>query len=129
MNYEITFRRNEGYVHAKIVGKNTQETVVQYMQDVRNECESQDCYRVLIEENLTGPRLDTIDIFDMIATGSREMLGVFEALAYVDTNAETGDMAEFAETVAVNRGIPAAAFTAVEDARNWLNRKKVAASE
>ncbi len=56
------------------------------------ECKNQDCYRVLIEENLTGPRLDTMEIFEMVATGSRSALGVFEALAYVDTNAEMGDM-------------------------------------
>lgn len=129
MDYELIFERHEDYIHATVIGENSQAIVVQYMQDVQNECKNQDCYRVLIEEKLTGPRLDIIEIFDLVATGSRSTVGIFEALAYVDTNSETIDMTEFAETVAVNRGIPVAVFASVEDARNWLNRKKAAASE
>ena len=121
MNYQITFDQHTNYIRAKIVGENSSEIVMQYMQDVQNECERRECYRVLIEENLAGPRLEVIEIFDLVATGSRSAAGVFEALAYVDTNTETPDMTEFAETVAVNRGIPVAVFTSVDEARNWLN--------
>jgi hypothetical protein len=41
---------------------------------------------------------------------------VFEALAYVDPL--MGDRADFAEAVAINRGMPIAMFSAVEDAQN-----------
>lgn len=128
MNCEVTCQQHEDYIHAMVTGKNTPEAVVQYMQDIQNECERRDCYRVLIEEKLTGPRLGVIEIFDLVATGSRSAVGVFEALAYVDTNTDTPDMTEFAETVAVNRGIPVAVFASVDDARNWLNGIKTSKS-
>ena len=128
MNYEITYEQHEDYIHAAVSGENTAEIVVQYMQDVQKECEKRECYRVLIEEKLKGPRLDTIEVFDLVTTGSRSAVGIFEALAYVDTNTDTPDMTEFAETVAVNRGIPVNVFTSVEDARDWLNRVKTSNS-
>lgn len=127
MEYEIAFHRHADYLHAKVVGKNSQDTVIQYMQDVRGKCREVDCFRVLIEECLDGPRLDTMEIFEMVATKSRSALGIFEAIALVDP--EMGDMAEFAETVAVNRGMPLAMFGTVDDARNWLARQKSVATE
>ncbi len=128
MDYEITYQQHDGYLHTMISGENTPETVVQYMQDIQKECEKRDCYRLLIEEKLKGPRLDTIEIFDLVTTGSRSAVGIFEAMAYVDTNTDTPDMTEFAETVAVNRGIPVNVFTTVEDARDWLKRVKTSKS-
>jgi hypothetical protein len=43
-------------------------------------------------------------------------------MAYVDER--MGDMANFAETVAVNRGMPVRMFTNVPDAENWLRAQQ-----
>lgn len=122
MNYELAFNHHAKYIHAQVVGESSAETVVEYMRDVQSESERSDCFRVLIEEKLSGPRLEVIEIFDLVTAGSRSAAGIFEALAYVDKNAGSPDMARFAETVAVNRGIPVAVFTSVEEARNWLDQ-------
>ena len=105
MSYELNFDRQPNYIHAIVTGQNTAETVVQYMTDIQSECKKQDCYRVLIEENLEGPRLSEMEIFNLVSKGSSAALGFFEVLAYVDENQQFA-MSKFAETVAVNRGLP-----------------------
>jgi hypothetical protein len=40
-----------------------------------------------------------------------------------------GDMAEFAETVAVNRGMPIAIFNDVESAKEWLSQQRAGSDE
>jgi len=44
---------------------------------------------------------------------------MFEAIAYVDVNAD-GELMKFAETVAVNRSLPVVVFSSVSDAEKWL---------
>jgi hypothetical protein len=58
---------------------------------------------VLIEERLDAKRF----------------AGILRALAYVDVKAE-GSLMEFAETVAVNRGLPVQVFSNVAEADRWL---------
>jgi hypothetical protein len=74
---------------------------------------------VLIEERLEGPRLGTLDVFEIVSQGSSRALGILQAIAYVDVNAE-GDLMQFAETVAVNRALPVTVFSTVADAERWL---------
>ena len=126
MNYKITFEDEPTYFHAKVTGSNSQNTVLRYMNDIYEECIKRDCFRVLIEEQLDGPRLDGMEIFSLVSEGSMKALGRFEAIAYVDEN--MGDMAEFAETISVNRGMPISVFDNVDDAKNWLTRQKPGAS-
>ena len=117
-DYTIEVKRRENYLHVIVTGENSRETVENYMAEVRKECESQDCFRLLIEERLEGPRLPVMDIFSIVSEGAMSALGVFEAIAYLDE--KMGDTAEFAETVAINRGMPLAVFDTVDAARDWL---------
>jgi hypothetical protein len=55
--------------------------------------------------------------------GSSKAKAAYKAFAYVDVNAE-GDLMKFAETVAVNRGVPVAVFPTVADAKKWLEKKE-----
>ena len=119
MPYKLQVDNRDTYLHATVTGENTPETVKAYMQDIRDECEKQDCFRVLIEEHLTGRRFDEMEVFSLISEGSADMLGFFDALAYIDEQQDF-NVSKFAETVAVNRGIPIAVFSSVADAKNWL---------
>lgn len=121
MSYKVTFEDKPTYIHAKVTGSNSYDTVFRYVSDIYEECRKQDCFRVLIEERLDGPRLDGMEVFSLVSEGSTKMPGKFEAVAYVDEN--MGDMARFAETVAVNRGMPVSTFNNVSDAKDWLSRQ------
>jgi hypothetical protein len=118
MGYQLTFEQYPGYLQATVTGTNDQESVMKYLRDVRAECKRLGCFRVLIEERLEGPRLAVDDVFTIASEGAMDAMGIFEAMAYVDPH--MGQMAEFAETVAVNRGMPVKIFDSVEAARTWL---------
>jgi len=120
MTYELTISQKPGYLHAVVTGRNSTENVKQYLEEIRGACIARNCYRVLVEERLEGPRLGTMDVFMIVAEGSIKARGTIKELAYVDVNAE-GDLMPFAETVAVNRGMRVAVFPTVADAEKWLD--------
>ena len=119
MNYELRFREEPTYLHAIVTGRNTKENVAAYMDEVLSECQARRSSRVLIEERLEGPRLQTLDVFQVASEGSSRAFGKLKAVAYVDVHA-AGDLMRFAETVAVNRAMPVTVFQTVADARKWL---------
>lgn len=127
MSYELTFNQGSNYLHAIVSGTNSRKTVAAYMDDVLAECRRSDCFRVLIEERLEGPRLTAMDVFAVSSEGSMKALGVFEAVAYVDE--QMGELRDFVETVAVNRGMPVATFATVGEADAWLTRQQTPADE
>ncbi len=122
MSYEILIEKKSDYLHVTVTGENSKENVLAYMAEMREACLKLDCSRVLIEERLEGPRLDVMEVFMIASEGSKEALGEFDAMAYVDVYA--GDLLGFSETVAVNRGMPVAVFGTVEDAEQWLRQQK-----
>jgi hypothetical protein len=119
MTYKLTIDPKPTYLHAIATGRNSRENVERYVEDVVRECTARNCFRVLIEERLEGPRLGTLDVFDMVSEGSQRFRGMFKAIAYVDVNRQ-GDLMKFAETVAVNRGLCFAVFPSVVEAEKWL---------
>lgn len=124
MSYTLTIAQEEGFLHVTVTGANSRENVAGYLRDVQRECTTRGCFRVLIEERLEGPRLRTIDVYQIAAESGRARQ-FFSELAYVDVNAE-GDLMKFAETVAVNRGLPIRVFPSVGEARAWLMRSEAA---
>jgi len=121
MSYELTITQRPTFLHAIVTGTNTRENVARYLEEIQRECATRGCPRVLIEERLEGPRLGTMSVFQIASEGSGRAQGFFEAIAYVDVNAE-GDRMKFAETVAVNRGLHVAVFASVGEAEQWLLR-------
>jgi hypothetical protein len=119
MSYKLAITQKPGYLHAVVTGENSRETIGRYLEEVQRECAARNCHRLLIEERLEGPRLGTASVFEVASQGSERAQGRFSAIAYVDVNAE-GNRMEFAETVAVNRGLPVRVFFSVREAENWL---------
>lgn len=122
MSYQLTITEKPGYLHCIVTGRNTLENVAAYLQELARECETRNCFRVLIEEHLIGRRLETWDVYQVVTEGSARNLARFQAMAYVDVNAE-GELMKFAETVASNRGLPMTVFATVPEAENWLTSK------
>ena len=122
MSFKLTLTEKPGYVHAVVTGQNTLENVMMYMKELREACIAGGFTRVLVEENLTGRRLETWDVYQIASEGSKKGVGNFEVIAFVDVNAH-GKLMKFAETVANNRGVPLNVFATVADAEAWLRKK------
>ena len=90
--------------------------------DLLRECEARQIFNVLVEENLSGRRLETWDVYQVASDSSAHARGIFKSVAYVDVNAG-GDLMKFAETVANNRGVPLNVFATVAEAEQWLAGK------
>jgi len=123
MDYKLTIKPKPSYLHFIVTGRNSKQAVIQYLEDILRECKIHNCFRILIEERLEGPRLGTVDIFSIVSEGSSFGLGILKTIAYVDVNAEGGLM-QFAETVAFNRSLPVAVFRTVADAEQWLLKEE-----
>lgn len=122
MSYQIQIIEKPTYLHAIVTGSNSIENVVAYLKDLIRECEARQCYNVLIEEKLTGRRLETWDVYQVASDNSTQARGLFKAIAYVDVNS-SGELMKFAETVANNRGVPMTLFATVAEAEAWLAKK------
>jgi hypothetical protein len=119
VTYSLTVDEKPTHLHVVVTGSNTRGTVERYLADLLRECQVRNCFRILLEERLEGPRLNTVDVFQIVARGTERTPGLLSAVAFVDVNAE-GDLMRFAETVAVNRGFPLKVFSNVADAEKWL---------
>jgi hypothetical protein len=122
VSYQLSIELKAGYLHCRVTGENTTRNVAGYMEEVMRECATRGVPRVLIEEQLTGPRLPTFEVFAMVSRGTVRFQRTLIAMAYVDVNA-VGDGMRFAEDVAVNRGFPVRVFTTVAAAEEWLTRE------
>ena len=120
MAYQVTIDPTPRYLYVRVTGDNSRETVLGYLSDVRQACLAHRMASVLIEENLSGPSLDLLDVFRVVSSRA-ESESVALRIAYVDVNpAHPRDRMQFAETVAVNRGIQVRVFERVADAAAWL---------
>jgi hypothetical protein len=119
-DFSLEINESGAYLHAVVKGKNSKENVLKYLREVLRECAVRNYSKVLIEERLEGPRLGTLDVFSVSSEGASKALGKLKAMAYVDINAE-GNLMKFAETVAVNRGLPVRVFSTVSEAEKWLS--------
>ena len=120
MSYQLQISDKPGYLHVVVSGENSRENVTRYMEELIRECTLRQCFRVLVEERLEGPRLGTLEVFEMVSAGSTRFLRTLKAMAYVDVNADGIEMMRFAENVAVNRAFPVRTFTTVAAAESWL---------
>jgi hypothetical protein len=122
MAYELNITEKPGYLHFVVTGENTKDNIVQYIDNINRECIARNCFMILIEERLDGPRLSIMDLFEIIQDITNRARGIFKAIAYVDINAE-GDSMKFAEDACVNRALPLAIFPTVPEAEEWLVNK------
>jgi hypothetical protein len=121
MDYSFTVNRRQDYLHVKVSGINSPDTVLRYMAEVREACVRDSCPRVLIEENLQGPSLSTAAVYGVISRASQSAAAVVMKIAFVDVNPNHDQgLMKFAETVAVNRGVEVCVFKNVTAAEQWL---------
>ena len=122
MPYSLTITEEPGWLHARVTGQNTVGAVEGYLAEIFEATRNTDHSKLLIEENLEGPRLGMLDVFKVASKRAEASRGRFMTIAYVDLNAE-GDLMAFAETVAKNRGSQVKVFATVAEAEEWLQRE------
>ena len=125
MTYTLNYESRNGIVFITVTGDNSIETVSHYLSEVYEICQHHGCINVLIVENLSGPSLDTLAIYNLVSKRSNNAAHVIDKLAFVDINPEHDQKAmEFAEDVAVNRGLSMQVFSSVAAAEDWLLGKE-----
>jgi hypothetical protein len=122
MGYKMLIIEKNGYLHFKISGRNSPETVMHYMTEIFNECLKRNCSSILIEENLMGPSVSMADVFKIVSQGSKQTWPHVKQIAYVDMNTEhSSTLMKFAETAAVNRGVNVRVFSDLSRAEKWIS--------
>jgi hypothetical protein len=124
MAYELAIRQEPGYLHIRVTGDNTAESVRGYLNDVRTACIDRNCPSVLVEEDLQGPGLGVGEIFHIIELASQNVWPHVQRIAYVDVNPAHSQLnMRFAEVVATNRGVNVRVFGRLDDAQEWISRQ------
>ena len=124
MSYSLNIIEQPGYLHFQVSGTNALATVRDYLAEIHATCVARQCSVVLIEENLSGLSLSVGEVFQIASAGSEATVPVIDTIAYVDANPEhSHERMQFAETVAVTRGINVRMFESVVAADAWLRQR------
>lgn len=117
--YRLTIEKHPTYLRAKGEGPRTAENVLRYFRETHDACVSTGILDVLMEMSFTGAGFDFSTIFAVISERAPHGLKLGR-IAYVESSPEQAPRAEFAETMAVNRGVRVKLFPDLDAARKWL---------
>ncbi len=121
MGNQISIVENPDYLHLRVSGENDPETVGNYLADVYQISSRMGYGSVLIEEALSGPSLDPVDIYHIVSRASSQTSPLLKKIAYVDTNKTHSSAAQkLGEAVAHDRGVNVRIFADIETAAKWL---------
>lgn len=122
MPYQLAITVQEDYLHVRIEGDNTLQTVLDYTAELYLECMKRNCWKVLVEENLQGPAMSLIDVYQAASEASDKVQRP-ALMAFVDINPQHPQQnMEFAGKVALNRGLNIRVFANVPDAETWIRQ-------
>lgn len=121
MSHRIAIHDDPRFLHVVVTGENSAQTVRAYLIEVISLCTARNAERLLIQENLSGPSLDSVEVFAVLNEAFLIRPPTVRCVAVVDVNPlhDPGVM-RFVETIGVNRGLNVRAFASVPDAAEWL---------
>lgn len=121
MSYTIQIEKKPNYIHVSVNGSNTLRNVLQYLDEIYMTCVLYKESHVLIEEHLTGPNLDTFDVFEVVIKNFSRARSIGLRLAYIDRKIEHSKRGlKFAENLAHIRGVNVRLFSETDEALTWL---------
>jgi hypothetical protein len=121
MPYTLSFEDRHDYLYVSVTGDNTYDTINRYLSEVHDLCVRLKRLNLLVVENLSGPSLSTMSIFDLVTSRSLQTARDIGRIAYVDANPDhDARNLAFAENVAVNRNVNIRIFSTVAAAEEWL---------
>lgn len=118
-NYELHFESKAGYLHACVRGTSTRlKESLERWQQIAAQCNQRGFCKVLIEEDLKGQ----ITFAELHGFAERlPKLGFTQIkVAFIDRYLDQHTANQFAETVAINRGIDVKIFLDLTEAEQWL---------
>ena len=120
MAYQLTIEERPTYVYARVDGDLTPANALRFLEDAHAACVKSGRDSLLMDMQLHGPSLPTTAIYEVIsqraADGSK-----LRKIAYVPYDGGDPSMAQFAETVAINRGVNVRIFESVAAAEGWFS--------
>jgi len=124
MPYTLNLESHPGYLHARVTGTNSQQTVLDYTQEIHRACLEQNVRAVLIEENLSGPSIRLSAVLQIVSQRAPEAAKFLKRIALVDLHPEHDlSRMEFAEDLAANRGVNLRLFASLAAAEQWLRQE------
>lgn len=117
--YRLTFEHRPGYLYAHVEGKeDSYEISRAYWQEVANECKAHGYRKVLVVEDIS--ECGTVAEAYQVSSELPKMGFTHIKVAFVDRYVEQQETNQFAELVAVNRGVNGKIFNDVTEAEKWL---------
>jgi hypothetical protein len=117
--YKLTFQDRIGYLYAFVEGENDNaEVSAQYWREILAKCNEYDTRKLLVEEDLPGGPSET-EVYHL-ASALSKLGSYWLKIAFVDRHLDQHDLNQFAELVAVNRGVNGKIFTNTDEAEKWL---------
>src|SRR3569832_1219487 len=107
-------------LHATVTGENSPDNVYDYMVDVLREYARSGYERLLIAEDLRGPRLTDQEVVEVLRRLAETMPLPRGKIAYVDLTAYATSAMALAIHIAKYKGIDIQRFSTMEAARAWL---------
>ena len=117
MSYDLYLEEHPHYLHARATGERTLPNAMRFLMDAYAACIKRNQRNLLVEMGFEGPSLGAFEIFNVISERSADG-SKLRRIAYVE--GLPAEKAEFAETVAVNRGVNVRLFREVSEAASWL---------
>lgn len=124
MSYTVSVEAKRGYLHMSVTGENTPENVRAYLSEIYETCAAANVANVLIEEYLSGPPLDPVEVYRVILDSSPRTAPIIRRIAFVDLNPEhPSTNIELGEAVARDQGVNVRTFPTLAKAENWMQRQ------
>lgn len=121
MSYVLEAIQKPGYLHIRVTGENTPEVAAAYLRQMLAACIEHGCGVVLIEESLSGPPMDVMDVYQLASEIGEQARNVIRQVAYVDLNPDHSiGLMRFAGDVAAGHGVNVRIFSTVREAEQWL---------
>ncbi|MFA6541523.1 MAG: hypothetical protein WCT99_07965 [Bacteroidota bacterium] len=121
MSYQLEISECDGFLHARVSGKNSALNKLRYLKELRSISVQKKSRRILIEEHLEGTSIDLFDVFDVVVSQSKFASASYDKIAFVDTCREhNADRLKFAERLAGSHGVNVHVFTTAAEAKQWL---------
>jgi hypothetical protein len=121
MSYSLTVEEKAGYLHIRVSGENSAVTLRADLREVYETSARMGVPSVLIEEDLHGPILSSVDVYRVVSEASAETSPIILHIAYVDVNPEhPSSSVDLGVAVARDRGVNVQSFRSLSDAEEWL---------